>query len=258
MVNGPEENIQYKQWGLSSPKCVFLLVHGLGAHAGRWDALGEFFVKRGVSSYALELGDFSRKVSADKITRLYEIIIKNEPSKKIFLVGESMGALVSFLLTADRPDLFSGLICLSPAFVNRYRPGLLDGLNILTHLFYNKNKQFNLPFNSAMCTRDGEYQKKMGQDPREYRAVSARLMCEIITMQLSAKAVKDRIRTPVLFLVAGEDRIVDPGAAEAIFSRLPVKDKTFVEFPGMYHSLSIELGKESVFEEMLKWVQRRI
>lgn len=258
MVNGPEENIQYRQWGLSDPKCIFLLVHGLGAHAGRWENLGEFFVKKDIASYALELEDFSRKTSARRITILRDIAAKINPGKNIFLVGESMGALVSFLLAEDHPELFSGLICLSPAFANRYKLSFLKSMNVLTHLFYDKNKQFSLPFNSAMCTRDGEYQKKMGQDPREYRTVSAQLMTEILTMQLKARFVRDKLRIPVLFLVAGEDKIVDPTVSEAIFSRLSIKDKTFVELPGMYHSLSIELGKESVFDQMLKWVQGRI
>ena len=53
MVNAVNESIQYRQWGLSDPKCVFLLVHGLGAHAGRWEAFGDFFIKKNISSYAI-------------------------------------------------------------------------------------------------------------------------------------------------------------------------------------------------------------
>ncbi|MDD5429018.1 MAG: alpha/beta fold hydrolase [Candidatus Omnitrophica bacterium] len=258
MLNSAENNIGYRQWGLSSPKCVFLLVHGLGAHAGRWEALGDFFLNNGISSYAIELGDFTRKGSAEKIAALYDIILKNDPSKKIFIIGESMGAVVSFLLAADRPELFAGIVCLSPAFASRYRPALSDAFGIFAHLLYDKNKQFKLPFNSAMCTRDAEYIKNMDRDPREYRTVPARLILEILRMQFAAKNLGNNFRVPVLFLVSGEDKIVDPAAAEAIFSALKVKDKTFMEFPEMYHSLSIEVGKESVFEEILKWVERRI
>lgn len=61
-----------------------------------------------------------------------------------------------------------------------------------------------------------------------------------------------------LFLVAGDDKMVDSRASMEIFKRLKVKDKTLVEYPGMYHSLSIELGKEKVFEDLLKWVEKRI
>ena len=169
-----------------------------------------------------------------------------------------MGAVVSFLLAADRPEMFAGIVCLSPAFASRYRPAFSDAFDIFAHLLYDTNKQFKLPFDSAMCTRDAEYRKKMDGDRREYRTVPARLLLEILRMQFAAKNLGNDFRVPALFLVSGEDKIADPAAAEAIFSALKVKDKTFMEFPEMYHSLSIEVGKESVFEEILKWVERRI
>jgi len=39
--------------GLTSPKAVFLLVHGLGAHSARWDFMARDFAGRGYTSYAL-------------------------------------------------------------------------------------------------------------------------------------------------------------------------------------------------------------
>jgi alpha-beta hydrolase superfamily lysophospholipase len=47
--------IIYKRWVAPSPRAVFLLVHGLGAHAGRWETAAEDFLKNGISSYAVEL-----------------------------------------------------------------------------------------------------------------------------------------------------------------------------------------------------------
>ena len=45
----------YRQWHSPDPRCVFLLVHGLGTHSGRWEAAADFFLKEGVASYAVEL-----------------------------------------------------------------------------------------------------------------------------------------------------------------------------------------------------------
>jgi alpha-beta hydrolase superfamily lysophospholipase len=64
--------------------------------------------------------------------------------------------------------------------------------------------------------------------------------------------------TPALFLVAGGDRIVDSAASEKVFRGLASRDKTLIDFPGMYHSLSIEMGKEQVFEEILRWAGKRL
>ncbi len=253
------EGIEYRQWGLPAPKAVFLLVHGLGAHAGRWEAMGDFFLKKSILSYAIELPqrDLFRNCYND-IIGLYGIAAKNNPAKPIFLAGESMGAVISFLLAAGSPGLFRGLICISPAFANRYRPALLDVIKIFAPLLYNPNKQFKLPFDSSMCTRDIDYRKRMDRDPREYRTISSKLIFEILLAQARAGRIKEKMTTPALFLLAGEDKIVDPKAAGAIFNGLLVEDKTLIEFPEMYHSLSIELGKESVFEEISRWVDKRI
>ncbi len=256
------ETIDYKRRGPSEPKAVFLLVHGLGAHPGRWEATSDFFADNGIASYAIELKSIKNGENFhgyyNKILKLYNIAVKENSSKKIFLAGESMGALISFLLAALSPGLFSGLICISPAFVNRYRPGAWDSIRMLTAIFLSPKKEFKLPFDSSMCTRDPEYRKKMDQDPREYRAVSSKLIFDLLLAQARAKTVSNKITIPVLFLLAGEDKLVDPQAANSIFNSLTIKDKTLVEFPGMYHSLSIEMGKEAVFAEMLKWVEKRI
>ena len=36
------------------------MVHGLGAHTGRWEFLGDFFQKNNISSYGLELKGFGQ------------------------------------------------------------------------------------------------------------------------------------------------------------------------------------------------------
>ena len=169
-----------------------------------------------------------------------------------------MGALLAFLIASERPRMFDGLICISPAFANKVRLRSLDYLKIFLSLFYDQKKLFKLPFDSSMCTRDTHYRHKMEEDPLEYRRAPSRLLVEVLLAQARAGMVKKAVRIPTLFLVAGDDAIADSRAAAKVFSALPAEDKALVEFKGMYHSLSVELGREAVFEEMLKWVDKRI
>ena len=269
MGNGYSGEAGYRQWRSPEPRCVFLLVHGLGAHSGRWEAMADFFLKKGISSYAAELRSFDSTGKADrraddfaiyrdKILRVYDIAAKDNPAKKIFLIGESMGALISFLLCVDRPGLFSGLVCISPAFATRNKVSVPDCIRMLAPLLYNPGKLFPLPFDSSMCTRDIDYKNKMDQDSREYRTASSKLIFEILLAQLRAGSIGKKITTPVLFLSAGEDKIVDTKAATGIFNSMMIKDKKLIEYPGMYHALSIDLGKESVFEDISRWIMPRI
>ncbi|MDO8525074.1 MAG: alpha/beta fold hydrolase [Candidatus Omnitrophota bacterium] len=257
-----DKAIEYRQWASSSPRAVLLLVHGLGAHAGRWEAMAEFFVKNRISSYAIESGDPARagyfRNYQGHILALSAIAAKDNPGKNIFLVGESMGALLSFLFVSGHPELFKGLICLSPAFSNKCRLSAADNLKALAALFYNPKKKFMMPFDFSMCTRDTEYSNALNSDPGEYRAISAGSIPTILLFQIRAGFAAKKIATSSLFLIAGEDKLVESRATANIFKRLVISDKALVEFPGMYHSLSIELGKEKVFEEIRKWVEKRM
>lgn len=264
----PMTDIEYVQWAHSNPKAVFILVHGLGAHGLRWKAFGEFFAARGISSYAIELKNFehSRPPRArdekftnyyEKISCLYDIAAKENPGKNIFLIGESMGGLISFLYAAIHPGLLNGLVCISPAFENKYKPSLKDYFRIFVPFLYNPGKEHPLPFDPSMCTRDAIYRRMMVEDAREGHTLSSRLILEIFMAEAKARLVKDELDVPVLFLTSGEDKIVDSDGAKTIFERLKVKDKKLVDFPGMYHSLSIDIGREHVFEEILQWVEER-
>lgn len=251
-----DEEIGFRQWVIPEPRAVFLLVHGLGAHTGRWEAMAGFFLKNGISSYAIEIPGFNNCHSG--ILRLRGVISKKNPSKKIFLVGESLGGIISFSLAIEKPHLFDGLICLSPAFTSRLRLPLSDYIKMSLALLYDQKKQFRIPFDSSMCTRDMDYRIKMETDDRESRSASAMVLAKILLFQSYARATKKRLQTPVLFMSAGDDKIVDQDRTRQVFNGLSVSDKTLIEYPGMYHSLSIDLGKEKVFEDLLRWVSKRI
>lgn len=260
--------IMYKRWNSPAPKAIFLLVHGLGAHTGRWDNLAEFFLQNSISSYALELKGFGETkdlkghidtldtYSAD-ILALREIIKKENKEGKVFLLGESMGALISFLVAAGKPAGFAGLICISPSFKSKLKFSPLTQIRIFFSLFYNHKKYFSLPFNSQMCTQDAELQKKIDSDPRENRLVTAKLLVSILAAQLRAKILTGKIRIPVLFLLSGRDMLVDPEESKKIFRALKAEDKAMIEYSEMYHVLSLDLGKEKVFSDILTWLQSR-
>ena len=260
----------YRQWQASSPRAVLLLVHGLGAHSERWKFLAEFFLQNGISSYAIELKGFgeteglkghidSFDIYFKDILFLYAIIKKENPGKKVFALGESMGGLIAFLMAAGNPGLFDGLICISPAFKNNLKFTLLDYVRIFTALAYNPKKQFILPFDAVMCTQDTDYQKVMDADPREHRLATPKLLVITAIAMKRAKISKDKVRIPVLFLLASDnDALVSPLEAKNVFNGLKTEDKKLIQYPDMRHALSIEKDRQKVFEEVLKWLQKRI
>lgn len=257
------EEAALRIWDVPNPKAVLVLVHGLGAHNQRWSFAAEFFLKNSIVSYAPELGclddgsgyfrSFFRQIMAARV-----LAVARYPGKKIFLVGESMGALASFLLACEQPNLFDGLICISAAFRNRLQLALPDYLKICIAGVFDPNRSIKLPFDSSMCTRDIEYRKKMDDDSRERRSSPARLLIEILFAQIRVWCLLRKLRMPTIFLVAGQDSIADASAARDVFNGLIVEDKKLVQYPEMYHALSIDIGKEAVFADIVEWIDGRL
>ena len=265
-----ETGIIYRRWAAAGePKAILLLVHGLGAHSARWDFLSDFFLQNSISSYAIELKGFgetkdlrghvdSFKVYFRDLRRLRDIIIEENRGKKVFLLGESLGAIISFLTVIPKPDLFNGLICISPAFMSRVKVSPLEYIKIFLSLAYNPKRQFKIPFDSGMCTRDGGSREILDSDPREHRLATSRFVFEILKAQIQSAILKKKMRTPVLFLLSGEDKLADPEASKRIFNGIKIDAKKLIQYPDMYHALSIDLGRERVFKDILKWAENLI
>jgi lysophospholipase len=62
------------------------------------------------------------------------------------------------------------------------------------------------------------------------------------------------IRIPFGIFQAGEDHVTDASAAESFIRRIGSDEKYFKSYPGFYHEILNELGKDQVIEEMIQWL----
>jgi len=269
MIINHEWNILYRKWHVDGPKAIFLLVHGLGGHSTRWESLAQFFLDHRVSSYAIDLKGFgetkslrghidSFDVYLKDIYALAQIIKQEHPGTPLFLTGESLGGLITFLLAIKKPTAFTGLICLSPAFKSILKFSFFGRIKIWASAMINPKKQFLIPFNAQMCTRDSDYQMTMENDALEHRLASANLLIQIQLAQFIAKYIARALKIPTLFLLSQRDLLVDMKTSQNIFKNLRVEDKTIIQYPNMYHALSIDLEKEDVFFDILRWLEKRL
>ncbi len=267
MLTDEKSGIMYRCWRGAAPRAIVLLVHGLGGHCSRWEFLARYLQQNGIAGYALELRGFGQTPGlpgdvdsfetyfAD-IRSLHGLITRDFPGKKVFLLGESLGGLLAFTMAIKHPGFFNGLICIAPAFLSRLKFSPAQYVQVFSALCYAPRKQFIVPFNSQMCTRDVAYQRIMDQDNREHRLASARFLVNILTAQFYANRVKTKLAVPALFLFGGNDVLVKTGAIRAVFDGLKVVDKKIIEYPQMYHALSIDLEREKVFADIAGWTEK--
>lgn len=251
--------ISYKVWACPSPRAGLILIHGLGANSSWWEPFASASLKNNLSSYAIDLR--AHRSFAEFFDSTHNLLVKireDDPGKKIFAVGESMGALIILLMALKDQALFDGLVCIAPAFNSKTPLKFLDYLRIFFPLFYNRNKRCALPVTSDMCTRDPNYLKMIETTYDKDVLTTSQVLFDIFIAQLHMRLSPMRIDSPILFLIAGHDLLVYSETSVKVFGKLKCQDKTIIEYPGMYHSLSIELGKEKVFQDILDWVGKRI
>ena len=254
-----DSGISYKVWISPSPRAKLLLIHGLGANSSWWESFASESLKNDLSSYAIDLRE--KQSFAEFFSSINNLLIKiraDNPGKKIFAVGESMGALIILSMALKDQSVFNGIICVAPAFNSKAPLRLRDYIDIFLPLFYDRNKRYSLPVSSDMCTRDPAYLKMIETTYDKDVMSTSQVLFDIFVAQLRMRLLKIRIDSPLLFLVAGSDLLVYPESSVKVFGKLQCKDKTLIEYPGMYHALSIELGKEKAFQDVWSWVDKRI
>jgi len=267
-------DILYRKWEAKpspgSTRAIFLLVHGLGAHSARWEYLAGHFSKHGYACYALELrgfgGTFERprghvasfRVWYRDIQGLGDIIARNHPGKKIFILGESLGGLLAYDLAGRRPDLFAGQALISPSFKNGMKFPLSAYLKLVFLGLFKPKLMIKVPFASEMLTRDPDYLRVMNANPDEIRVASLRLLGGFLPVQARAGRVAKKLAVPTLFLIPGIDHLVDERANRKVFKKIGFADKTLIEYPEMLHALSLDIGREIVFRDILDWAGQRL
>ena len=263
----------YRKWGpappAGAPRAVFLLVHGLGAHTARWEFLAASLARSGYVAYGLELRGFGQTPERPRghvdsfrawdrdILGLRDLIGLDHPGLKVFLLGESMGGLVAFNLALSHPERFAGLVLLSPAFKNGMKFPWTTYVKLILFLFLRPKLLVDLPFDSEMVTRDPAYLAVMKASPDELRQASLKLLASFLPEQSRARHRAGRLAVPVLLLASGHDLLVDERAERQLFGRLALADKTFIEYRDMLHALSIDLGRERVFQDIINWAGPR-
>jgi alpha-beta hydrolase superfamily lysophospholipase len=266
-------DILFRRWDAStspeSPKAVFLLVHGLGAHSARWNFLAGDLAGRGFASYGLELRGFGRtperprghigsfRVWDRDILVLRDIIDRDFPGKKIFLLGESLGGLLAFNLACADTGRFGGQVLIAPSFKNGMKFPLSAYVKLALFGPFNPRLMVDVPFTSEMVSRDPDYLEVMNASPDELRVASLRCLFNFLPDQARSWKLAKKLEVPTLFLIPGVDHLVDERANRKMFGKIPLPDKTLIEYPDMLHALSIDLGREQVFRDIADWTEKR-
>jgi len=245
-----------------------LIAHGFGEHSGRYGALTDHLVAHNYSVTAYDhrghgLSDGlpghveSFAEYDDDLGRIVTSVRSRGQSRKLFLIGHSMGGLIVLRYGARRGASLAGLIVSAP-LIEVAVPVPAHKLMIArVGARMAPRMRLDNEINPAYLSRDPEVGRAYAADPLVNRKVSAKWFAEATRAMQEVVEWAPKITTPLLVMHGTEDRLASATATTRLFERVISSDKELVIYPGFYHELFNEPEKREVFERVTGWLDKR-
>ena len=251
-----------------SPRAAVLFLHGWSDHAGRWSGVGERLRDAGFAVYLLDqrghgrsggrrgyLSRFSQLLGDLQAFR--RAVRRRRPELPQILLGHSFGGLVALRYLETQPsDPLAAAVAASPALALATPPPAWK--LVLSRMFADLWPTLPIPagIDAAMLSRDPAVNAAYEADRAVHGLASPGAWREIQWAQRAVTADGHRIDTPLLFLLGGEDRIVDAHAARAFADGLTVPVQV-QWYPEMYHELLHDPQNEQVIADIVAFLATR-
>lgn len=268
-------SLNWRAWVPERPLGVVVVVHGLAEHGGRYRQTAEAFAERGWAVYAGDLRghglsqDIPRagRVHVDRFTdyfhdvdALTSLAQSNHPDVPLFLLGHSMGGLISISYVLQGDQRLAGAVISSPALGTHpdFSPPLL--LRLLVKLLDRVAPRMRFPsdLDTAAISRDPLVVQDYVDDPLVSDKVSARWYAETLRAMERAHQNAGTLSIPLLLMQSGDDRLVDPAAPARWASGAPEGLVELVSWDGLFHEMFNEPEKEKIRSRTLDWLQQRL
>jgi acylglycerol lipase len=265
-----DANIYFQSWlPESEPRAVLLIVHGLAEHSGRYGNVVNHFVPLGYAVYGVDhfghgksdgkrvyVERFDDYTNTLKI--YFDMIRGRQPDKPIFLVGHSMGGLISAVYLLDHQAELAGAVLSGPAvkIPNYVTPAMLFVGKMLSALI---PKFGLLPLQADGVSRDPSVVQAYVSDPLVYRGkATARLAAEMVKAMQTISGQAARITLPIMIVQGSADRLVDPAGARMLYGAVSSADKEIRIYNGFYHEVFNEPEHDKVLHDVKIWLEAHL
>ncbi|WP_066057538.1 alpha/beta hydrolase [Robertmurraya korlensis] len=250
-------------------RAVIVIVHGAMEHHRRYGWLIEQWRNAG---FHVVMGDLpghglTTRSSRGHIDSFEEYV--NEVKKwidasyqfdlPVFLIGHSMGGLITIRLLQKERLNVAGVILSSPCLglVNKPSPILHAATIILNKVFPALRVSSGISLD--MVTRNEDVRELDRKDTLYVKKVSVRWYRELEEAMKNAFAMIKRTQdTPLLVVQGGDDRVVDKEKVRNWFNSVPLSEKRFKEWPKCYHEVFNEPEREEVFLYVQDFVEGQL
>ncbi len=252
-------------WRRQSPRGVVIVSHGFAEHGGCYRRLAEVLGTRlDLDVIAVDFRGHGRSAGRRGVVKRYGDLVgdlesaltwtaRQLPGVPLFVLGHSNGGQVALRLALAVQGTIEGLVISNPAL--RVAVPIAPRKLKLGRLLARVAPWVTLKGDerTGVLTRDPEIQEEHRADLLRHNRISPPLFFGMVEGGEMLVARAAEIRMPILLLLGGQDSVIDPITTRTFFDRLGSEDKTLLFYPKMLHEPINELGREQVFDDLVRW-----
>jgi alpha-beta hydrolase superfamily lysophospholipase len=269
--------IVFYEWPVADPKAIIQIAHGLGEHARRYDHVAAALNRQGFSVYADDhrghgqtgllqvaskqtkklgnLGPGGMDAAYKQVADFSNLIKKENPAKKIVLIGHSWGSFIAQKIINKKSDIYDAVVLSGSALT---MPGYLA-----TGDFNKVWKKLPGSTGYEWLSRDVEVQKKFVADPLTFLAAAMQVLGVKNSLKMLGKPSKTvRSELPILVQVGEADPIggeySNKALVEAYRKNSGIQDIELFVYHEARHEIYNELNKDEVIQDLIDWINLRL
>jgi len=253
-------------------RSVLVFQHGLGDHSGRYQHLLATMQDSGTAIYAMEARGHGRSegqrghvktfgLYADDLHQFVEMVRKEQQVDKIFLLGHSLGAVITADYAIKHQDVLQGLILSSSgieAHMNGYFSVVKKVAGVLAK--YAPALSLGSNLNLKYISHDEKVVADYKADPLTHGKATPALGHAMFNIHKELYAHAPELQIPLLVIHGTGDKLTDPKGSETFYQKANSADKTLKLYDGLYHEMmnEVPIARAEVLRDLRNWIEERI
>lgn len=256
-------------WKAANPRAAVLIAHGFGEHIGRYvtqyQGLIPALLGLGFDVYGYDQRGHGQSLGRRALVNVEALVrdhlvareqLRRQPLP-VYLLGHSLGGLISAISAARDPRGLSGLVLSSPSLLIGENEPLAkrSAAPVLARLAP------TLPvtsLNTGNLSRLPEALSAYHNDPQVYHGkVPAFTAASMLQASAQGWKIYPSLRLPTLLVHGTADTIAVPQGSRRFIDTIASEDKTLYEVAGGYHELLNDEAGAQTIRVILDWLDER-
>lgn len=257
------ESLNVYRWIPETPRAAILISHGWSEHAGRYRELAEWLAEQDYEVHALDHRGHGK--SSGKrghvndwrdFARDLEQVRESIDQSRQFLLGHSMGGMISCLHLLEFPQRFSAVALSGPSLDLSYKVPKIKELLSKALSRWLPSLSLSGDIDPSIVCGNPAVVEAYRNDPFNHGKISARWFIGFQEAIQRLKQQAHTIATPIAIWHGAGDELVAPWVSEQFYQALTVEPRHYELVPDTLHEILYEENWQQTAAAMLAWFER--